>query len=302
MNELELTKFFLSLLVVAFIAFGVLVGLFTGMNDTLLPGFGEGANIVLVSFAFFILGAYFYGYAAPFLGLFYGLVKWKPFIEQPLQESFKAVPVVLALFIGIHFGKIISQDIREPGVLEKQWMKISAMAASVIIVSGAIMFAAPFFNESLNIQDCGTSKSLFSGNAMDKINFEGDAAMACIGKNLLADCKKASEAIDTNNAGKINLTVEGLSWDKCMVKLEFGGAEQIQDDGQKKFAGTYLECPLDLELLKAKSATSPAKKPGTFAASIYSYMNENAFEVDSTCTCSMREVPLNDGGILNNLY
>ncbi|MFH1255677.1 MAG: hypothetical protein V1494_00120 [Candidatus Diapherotrites archaeon] len=128
----EIVLFFFAL---AFIGLGILLGLFFEWNDALMPSLGTGMSVIFVSFAFFILGAFFYGYAAPFLGLFYGLVKWKAFIEMPFEQTFLAVPIMFALLLGGVAGRMLQKDMEEPKHIENQWKTLAVFAGAVFAIA-----------------------------------------------------------------------------------------------------------------------------------------------------------------------
>ncbi|MFH2106065.1 MAG: hypothetical protein ABII22_02305 [Candidatus Micrarchaeota archaeon] len=62
----------------------------------------------------------------------------------------------------------------------------------------------------------------------------------CIYENLLA-CSKAKV---TEPDKGLDFTIEGPSGDGCMVKVQYGPADNIQMEDQKAYAGKYKKCTL----------------------------------------------------------
>jgi len=122
------------------------------------------------------------------------------------------------------------------------------------------------------IEDCGISES-FLNISLDQINPEEDKALVCLGKKMLAGCEKAKAVLKTFNAGEINFILEGpVEEGVCSIRSEYGDEEQIPLPEQKQYAGTYIRCPVNIELIKSQAPEKdPNEEPGAFALSVDFY-------------------------------
>ncbi|MCK5476290.1 MAG: hypothetical protein KAI55_00045 [Candidatus Aenigmarchaeota archaeon] len=58
--------------------------------------------------------------------------------------------------------------------------------------------------------ECGVSKSMTSNESINKIDFESDNALVCMGESLWSDCKSAKVLLDTKDKGKIHYEIKTI--------------------------------------------------------------------------------------------
>ena len=73
--------------------------------------------------------------------------------------------------------------------------------------------------------ECGVSKSMTSNESINKIDFERDNALVCMGESLWSDCKSAKVLLDTKDKGKIHYEIKNNNG--CIIRLEYGDADHI---------------------------------------------------------------------------
>jgi len=147
--------------------------------------------------------------------------------------------------------------------------------------------------------DCGTSYSLASGNPLNEINFEKDEALVCLGKKIINDCEEGTAVLETSDTGKISYEIKGTEGENCILKLEYGDADQIPLEEQKQHANKYLECPVNLKELLEKSGEDASNKPGTLSGGLYMLMGFSVLDPNTKCYGTLLE-SLEETNVQNN--
>jgi hypothetical protein len=130
-----------------------------------------------------------------------------------------------------------------------------------------------------------------SNKTISQINFEEDTAMVCMGNNLLNNCRQSKSVLETRNIGQVKFEINGLSGTDCIIRVEYGHGEQIQDSVIKKFANKYIECPVSIETIISsyphfKGTPGLNEEPGTLASIVYSALGNWALYPGNSGKCT----------------
>jgi len=114
-------------------------------------------------------------------------------------------------------------------------------------------------NQKEVIEDCGISLSMKETERIFEANYEDDKALQCIGSKILNDCEKGSVKIETYNMGIIEYSVVGKEENSCVLKVQYGEADQIGSEIQKSYANRWAQCQLQTEeLIKQQPSAAEA--------------------------------------------
>ena len=115
------------------------------------------------------------------------------------------------------------------------------------------------------VKDCGSTDDPFiQGLTTSSVDYESDAAIACLGNSLIK-CEKAN-LHGENEMLAVDIEVLGEVNGVCSLKITYG--DQIATEGLKKYANTYLVCPVDLDQILA-AYENPEQKAGEIATGAY---------------------------------
>lgn len=116
---------------------------------------------------------------------------------------------------------------------------------------------------SVGYVNCGTSRSFLDQSVdFDRVDFESDPVMVCMGKNIRNNCKK-SEAIVKIDDGDMGYKVSGSSTSNCKARIEVYNRLEGRD--------LFVECPIPELISFAKSEIPDHESwisgpPGAYAA------------------------------------
>ena len=144
----------------------------------------------------------------------------------------------------------------------------------------------------VGVIDCGISRTSATSGLMtlDEMNFEEDAAMVCIGTNVLDNCKKAKAIVESNTGALMSYEVLGLKGKDCILRVEHVGGTPLSKE-EKRFEGTYAECPMDIEELRSDYKRDVSEVPGLFAAELHILIGfDSMLNKDTKCTGTLIDV------------
>ncbi len=135
------------------------------------------------------------------------------------------------------------------------------------------------------VQDCGVSRSRVSDQPIEfnKIDFEADSAMVCMGNNLLNNCRKAKARVESGTGGVASYEILGLKGSDCIVRCVSLESDDPSPEAQK-YVGMYGDCPLDIEKLNSDAKKDGSNTPGSFAAGVQLYVGFEVLFEDTECT------------------
>ncbi len=122
-------------------------------------------------------------------------------------------------------------------------------------------------------ESCGTSEG-----PINSIDAESDAALVCLGRNMIDGCKSSQATLQTTNAGAIKISLEGGTPTACSILMEYGSEDQITLDDQKQYADKFMLCSINLDAMNTESLES-----GIFAKNIFTFMNSELLNPDTKC-------------------
>lgn len=132
--------------------------------------------------------------------------------------------------------------------------------------------------------DCGLSSSFMAQKTSNETDYEKDPTMVCLGQNLLNGCRKSYAILETYDMGKMRYEISGEQEQNCVVKIEYGNADQISDEWQKINANTFFECPIKIdEILASLGNKDPKDYAGSIANAVYIYIGFQSLSSDSKC-------------------
>ena len=170
----------------------------------------------------------------------------------------------------------------------KNRIYVILIVLAVLAVVGCIGQDEDKIESNVDVQDCGISRSWISDDdeplVLDEIDFEADSAMVCMGKNLLDNCKKSKATIESKTGPFTSYEIMGLEGKDCIIRLEqIEGGEPLPED-QKFLEDMYVECPMDIEELKADANRDVTEVPGSFGAEVYFVTAFESIMKDTKCT------------------
>lgn len=147
-------------------------------------------------------------------------------------------------------------------------------------------------SQSQGVKDCGISKSLNNGtNApIDKIDFEKDSALVCLGQKIANNCENSKAIAEGTDSSKTIVEISGGSYANCKIKLT---------------AQKYMECPINKLIAFGSSTTEKIpteedvlKTPGAFVGTIMTMMAFTFIDPDTAskqigCTTNFTTADLN---------
>lgn len=138
------------------------------------------------------------------------------------------------------------------------------------IYSIFILFIFFFLTNAVKAEvfDCGETDFRFDDNAITHIQQNDYAPVQCLGEKITNDCQDAKLVVRTLTKGNVVYNVSKMSDGVCAVKLEIGTADGIAVVDNKKFANTYLSCPVNVNHLQ-QLATMNNIATGTKMAQSY---------------------------------
>ncbi|MEA3344105.1 MAG: hypothetical protein U9Q16_00245 [Patescibacteria group bacterium] len=140
------------------------------------------------------------------------------------------------------------------------------------------------------IENCGITEflaerkdDLLTGSDELAKEANKDETLTCLGNNILDNCKKSEAIFRTTDMGDIKFTIEGGENNICNIKREYGEREQIQIDDQKRYANTYISCPIHVDYFlenEFREGRDQYEIPGILPISMYLYFNSVSFAPD----------------------
>ena len=122
----------------------------------------------------------------------------------------------------------------------------------------------PINSESTNVADCGTSTIFKKTLDINNASLTGDKALACMGNKIIGGCAKGNMILVMVSSGSLEYSIVGKQDNNCLIKIQYGSAEQIPVAEQKKYAGSWLQCPVSVQEI-----TSQSKDLATIGLSAY---------------------------------
>jgi hypothetical protein len=98
-------------------------------------------------------------------------------------------------------------------------------------------------SNSNQIIDCGSTKPGEINEAMSGNTEPVIPALSCLGK-LINECKNGQAVVRDDYSGPIKFVVTGAENNNCSIKMSWGDSSGIQDQDKKKYANTYVTCPI----------------------------------------------------------
>jgi len=139
---------------------------------------------------------------------------------------------------------------------------------------------------SSEFKNCGVSES-FLNPVLNEILPELDSGLVCLGMSL-CECKPTKILLKTINDKEVEMMIEGGSNEACFI-----GMKHLSTEEDKQYTGEFIRCSVDLEMIKNQSLDkNPTNEPGTFAASVYSFLDMESMNPETKCEIGLLEDPI----------
>ncbi|MFA6410046.1 MAG: hypothetical protein WCW26_00510 [Candidatus Buchananbacteria bacterium] len=128
--------------------------------------------------------------------------------------------------------------------------------------------------------NCGTSRALAESLDLSNLNVTGDKALTCMGNKILKNCEKGTMTLVAANTGSMTYSITGQQGGNCLIKTQYGDADQIPLEEQKVYANNWVQCPVSVAEITAQS-----KDPAVIALAAY-FNPMPSYHCDSQKNCT----------------
>lgn len=132
------------MLMVCFFIAGASSAIYFGFNFMPMSfGLHPALELLIMTLAFFVCGILFFGYLAPALMFFLGIINGQALMYNPLVAIAYIVPIFLATFLGSKTGMLLKTDMDGRGNIRDAKMFILGGLGISLVIAIALGFAVP---------------------------------------------------------------------------------------------------------------------------------------------------------------